>query len=144
MALDGRATLLDLMAPVALDQRDLQPLLGAFRAGEWDRAGRPSSPIQCTAGSGPGTNLCSTGDAFGRGRDRGQPDQVDAEVGMGGASPLEPPTSESLTESIQADCGSMSTSRRPTMGMVVYVPTPAGDASRDSQNDSQPALRGRF
>jgi len=46
VALDGRAALLDLMVPIALDERDLQPLAWSARAGEQDLVRRLASEMQ--------------------------------------------------------------------------------------------------
>lgn len=73
----------------------------AIRVSEADEAGQSRcSPCRVDSVHGqlrpPGPTPCSPGNSFGRHRwHRGQPDQVDAEVGVGGASPLAPtiPTS---------------------------------------------------
>jgi hypothetical protein len=53
VALHRGATLLDLVAKIALDQRDLQPLARTDRAGECNLGCRPALHIQYTTGSGP-------------------------------------------------------------------------------------------
>ena len=53
VALDWGATLLDLMAPLTLNQGHLEPVTRASGAGERGLAQPRAEPIQYTAGSSP-------------------------------------------------------------------------------------------
>jgi hypothetical protein len=64
VALYGRALLLDLVAPNAHDERDLQPLARPLGMGERNSVQRRAEQMQDTAGSGPPTDSWSTGDTL--------------------------------------------------------------------------------
>ncbi len=53
VTLDRRAALFDLVAHIALDQGDVQPLTGSGKLGERDLRGDVAQRFQYTAGSGP-------------------------------------------------------------------------------------------